>query len=236
MSPIYSTLKTDHGDDEPFLAEDAHRKLPLRAQERHRKLPQWISILKDLSLIVLAGSAIFMTNRHAFVSNEPGPCDCGDSVAEAKSLGCQYDSIAAAWLPPHCMDKDLVAEFDKDGDGPDGRWQYWADANHTMELSLEEVGALADTPGKLFWTTPRWHFMHCFYYWRKLQRSQTTGVKIEARYDNERHVTHCGKMFMNPGMEAFSYVELKSSNTEPPEFAKHLVFPVIDLDAGGDME
>lgn len=171
---------------------------------------------------MLAGSAIFMTNRHSFVSSEPGPCDCGDSVAEAKSLGCQYDSMAAAWLPPHCMDKDLVAEFDKDGDGPDGRWQYWADANHTVELSLEEVGALADTPGKLFWTTPRWHFMHCFYYWRKLQRSQTTGVKIEARYDNERHVTHCGEMFMNPGMEAFSYVELKSSNTEPPEFAKHL--------------
>ncbi|RAK97888.1 uncharacterized protein BO80DRAFT_326788, partial [Aspergillus ibericus CBS 121593] len=122
-------------------------------------------------------------------------CDCGDSVSEAKSLGCKYDTIAAAWLPPYCIDADLTAEFDLAGDGPGGRWHYWIDSNHTAEYSLEEVGMLADRPGSFFWTTPRWHFMHCLFYWRKQQRAKFTGVVIERRYDTERHVKHCGEIF-----------------------------------------
>ncbi|KAJ4423374.1 hypothetical protein N0V82_001977 [Gnomoniopsis sp. IMI 355080] len=226
MANTHKGFESIHADEEPFLntctLHTHPERLPPIQRRKSATISIWIWILKDLTIVVLAMSALFHTYRGSSGREEYGPCDCGDSVDQAKNLGCEYDTMAAAWLPPHCIDKDLLAQFDKDGDGPGGRWQYWADANHTKELSLEEVGELADTPGKLFWTTPRWHFMHCFYYWRKLQRSQVTGVKIEARYNNERHVTHCGKMFENPGEEAFSYVELKSSNTEPPEFVKDL--------------
>lgn len=62
--------------------------------------------------------------RHSIQTEDRGPCDCGDSIAEAKSMGCEYDTMAAAWLPPYCMDKALMAESDKDEDGPGGRWQY----------------------------------------------------------------------------------------------------------------
>ncbi|KAH8888135.1 hypothetical protein GQ53DRAFT_265947 [Thozetella sp. PMI_491] len=183
-----------------------------------------LSVVKDVGLLVvslLAIAASYQTLQPP--RNSAGPCDCGDSVAEAKQMGCEYDTMAAAWLPQHCLDKGLIAEFDKAGDGPGGRWQYWADANHTYEFTKEEVGQLADTPGKLFYTTPRWHFMHCFFYWRKQQRAKITGVTIERRYDNERHVKHCGHMFDNPGHTAYSYVELKSSSPEPPDFVKDLM-------------
>ena len=33
-------------------------------------------------------------------------CDCGPSIAEALNRGCKYDSLAAAWLPPHCRDDE----------------------------------------------------------------------------------------------------------------------------------
>lgn len=130
--------------------------------------------------------------------------------------------MAAAWLPQHCIDKELREEFDRSGDGPDGRWQYWADADHQYPLSIEEVAQLADSPGKFFYTTPRWHFGHCFFYWRKIQRSRYNGVTVEKRYDNERHTKHCGEMFDDPGHTAYSYVELKSSSLEPPAFLKDL--------------
>lgn len=29
--------------------------------------------------------------RHSIQTEDRGPCDCGDSVAEAKSMGCEYD-------------------------------------------------------------------------------------------------------------------------------------------------
>lgn len=47
-------------------------------------------------------------------------CYCGTSSTEAKSMGCKYDSLAAAWLPEHCRDDELTAEFDRSGDGPNG--------------------------------------------------------------------------------------------------------------------
>jgi hypothetical protein len=54
----------------------------------------------------------------------PSSCRCGESVAEALSLGCKYDSLAVAWLPPHCRDDELTAEFEAQGTGPNGSWTY----------------------------------------------------------------------------------------------------------------
>lgn len=54
-------------------------------------------------------------------------CSCGDSLAEAMALSCRYDTIAAAWLPPHCRDAELMAQFDTSGPGVDGAWTYYAD-------------------------------------------------------------------------------------------------------------
>ncbi|KAJ6436681.1 hypothetical protein O9K51_10800 [Purpureocillium lavendulum] len=127
--------------------------------------------------------------------------------------------MAAAWLPGRCIDEELSAEFDRAGDGPAGRWQFWSDENRTVELSLEEVGRLADTPDQFFYTTANWHFHHCLFLWRKQQRAKVTGVLVERRYDNERHVKHCGKVFSKP-LPVYAYVELKSSAEEPHDFSK----------------
>ncbi|KAJ6437209.1 calcineurin-like phosphoesterase [Purpureocillium lavendulum] len=200
----YGDLEED-GDSENVCGEDAAlrpngAKLDyIRRTRRHSLLITLLKLFKDVLLI--------------------WPCDCGDSVAEAKAMGCAYDDMAPAWLPPHCIDKELKREWDKSGDGPDGRWQYWADSNHTQEMTVEEVSLLADTPGKYFYTTPRWHIMHCSFYWRKEHRSKSTGVTIEGRYDSERHVKHCGHMFQNPPDHlTYSYVTLKSSSPDPPDF------------------
>ncbi|KAI1317092.1 hypothetical protein F5Y16DRAFT_414656 [Xylariaceae sp. FL0255] len=111
------------------------------------------------------------------------------------------------WLPAHCIDAELTAEFEVSGDGPDGKWQYFADEQQTRDMA--------------------WHKAHCVFYWRKSQRAAARGVTVEARYDNERHVDHCALMFQdNVTMDAYSYVELNSDNTEPPEFLKYLSLDV----------
>jgi hypothetical protein len=206
-------------DSSEKLDEEQH--IPIRKHRSNLSVVKILSVLKELLLIAVAILAITTCYKVLSHSSTPKSCACGSSVAEAKTMGCEYDSIAAAWLPPHCMDKELLAEFDKSGDGPGGRWYYWVDENHTQEYSIEEVGLLADKPGTFFYTTPGWHFGHCKFYWRKQQRAKFTGVTIERRYDNERHVKHCGEMFKNSGMTAYSYVELDSDNTEPPEFLKN---------------
>lgn len=42
-------------------------------------------------------------------------CNCGETVAEARANGCVYDSLAAAWLPPHCRSEAITAEFEMAG-------------------------------------------------------------------------------------------------------------------------
>ncbi len=128
-------------------------------------------------------------------SSARGKCNCGASVAEARSMGCQYDTLAAAWLPQRCIDQQLTNEFDHSGDGPGGQWRYWYDVNLTKPLSLEDLAEQADNRTFQFYSTSEWHTRHCLFYWRKLLRARFTGVLVEARYDTEAHIVHCGSIF-----------------------------------------
>lgn len=123
-------------------------------------------------------------------------CNCGASVAEAKSMNCKFDAIAAAWLPPHCIDSELSEQFDHAGDGPNGTWLYYSDIDKTRTLRTEELGDLADDPNGAFFTTHKWHVAHCYYNWLKEFRKGKTGVKMEARFDTEGHIRHCAMISM----------------------------------------
>jgi hypothetical protein len=107
--------------------------------------------------------------------------------------------MAAALLPRACHDEELSFEFDNagSGSGPNDSWRYYADKPDQPELSLSEVALLADVPGAIYYTTMEWHIVHCVYYWKKLHRSRWTGVLVEPRYDSEKHIDHCLKMFLN---------------------------------------
>lgn len=120
-------------------------------------------------------------------------CNCGDSVSEARSRGCKYDTIMAAWLPPHCRDDELIERFNHAGPGHDGAWQYYSDANKTRQLTLDEVAELADVGG-YFFVSHGWHVRHCHFAWLKLFRSRWTGVQMNLRDDTETHITHCMNM------------------------------------------
>ncbi|KAI1124149.1 hypothetical protein F5Y10DRAFT_280412 [Nemania abortiva] len=138
-------------------------------------------------------------------------CYCGDSIAEAYTLGCEYDTLASAWLPQHCIDKELTAEFDRSGDGPNGTWQYWADYSHQRELTLNQLAGLAEVPGAVYFTSSRWHVVHCIFYWRKQMRLPQTGVTLEPRYNHEGHAKHCGMIFQHPNLGSQAGVVLNSN-------------------------
>ncbi len=172
-----------------------------------------LTFLALLGLIVLVSNAVYP--RHDGVPKgivgyaiPRKPCYCGESVAEARSRGCKYDSLCAAWLPDHCRDDELTAEFETTGDGPDGNWLYYADKNHTKLLTMEQVAELADDPLGRFHMSPQWHVIHCFFFWRLEHRARLNGKFVEARSDNERHIIHCQKIINDPGPGSVSGVAL----------------------------
>jgi hypothetical protein len=126
------------------------------------------------------------------------PCYCGESVSEAIDLGCTYDELSAGWLPSHCRDAELTAEFAALGDNPDGGWKYWADSNHTQPLTLEQVSYYADIQPENFHMSYEWHVQHCFFLWRKEHRMKATGRVYDPRSDTEHHILHCIMMLTTP--------------------------------------
>lgn len=125
-------------------------------------------------------------------------CWCGESLTEAISLNCRFDSISASWLPAHCRDDELAEQFDHAGPGPDGSWTFYTDENKTQTLDRSEIAALGGSTTH-FYATHEWHVSHCAWFWRKQVRAAQTGVTIEERFKGVWHVEHCEMMFKRRG-------------------------------------
>lgn len=154
-----------------------------------------VSLLRELSPQA-AG-----TDTAPDLTRKVSNCSCGTTIEEARDLGCAFDVLSLSWLPAACRDDALTHEFATSGPGPDGGWDYWADANRTLPLSLDDVGALAGRSDGIVYTTLGFHVQHCSYYWRKYWRvvKGVGAMAMEARYDRESHVEHCQNVFMSEG-------------------------------------
>jgi hypothetical protein len=124
------------------------------------------------------------------------PCYCGSSVEEAQSLGCKYVPMASAYLPPHCRDDFLDAEFNRLGHNADGSWTYYADYARTTTTNLRTIATFGGSSIR-FYNDWEWHVMHCLFYWRKLQRAQFSGVTIEPRFNTDAHISHCARLILS---------------------------------------
>jgi hypothetical protein len=118
---------------------------------------------------------------------------CGSTIKEAKALNCTWDLLAAAWLPPACIDKELTDDF-----RAQGPWKFFADRNGTEEL-LEEELPYRIGEGKEYFTSLKYHRTHCSYQWRKMHRAMQMGTKIENKLADYHHTIHCGYVSMQEG-------------------------------------
>jgi len=110
-------------------ASDVSSNAGLEAQEDHHIESSRRSRLRHLlfksTVYVLAFTGFVTLVHQAWATLHPvqaRSCNCGETVSEAISRGCKYDSLAAAWLPDWCRDDELLAEFETLGPNADGSW------------------------------------------------------------------------------------------------------------------
>lgn len=205
-----------------FLNRMGHSSLPQKLSDSGRVTP-YLKTLRDMLLYsfafwglvaFLSGSRLAHLHQPAQAVNPPEfrqGCDCGDSVAEAISLGCSFDSLSMAWLPEHCRDDELTAEFNTMGDGPNGTWIYYADTRHTEVVDVAAVAAMGDNSSARVHMSKDWHMIHCLYYWRKKFRMRDTGKIVEPRSDNEGHINHCIMVILGSSYGTISGVALNTN-------------------------
>lgn len=184
--PINQLDRPDQHNPEPS---------PLHLQtSRSRSSKVTILLITLLLTLSLYGLYTLLTQTLS-APISPQNCNCGPTIEHALAANCTYDSISSSWLPPHCRDDVLTAEFNALKD-----WDYYLPSRGNPNLpsnetlSLSELAALADEPKKedrVFWTTLEWHVQHCVFYWKKESRSKALGTVMERAYVGEGHVGHC---------------------------------------------
>ncbi|PHH78510.1 hypothetical protein CDD82_3019 [Ophiocordyceps australis] len=116
---------------------------------------------------------------------------CGDTVAEARALGCIFDPMSWAWQRPECYNADLVADFLARMD-----WRFYY-SNNTLpsEQVPRQVWLSGDNP-KLY-TSRAWHAFHCTYSWRKLHEAFRSKKPMDNDILKLQHTMHCDTVFLH---------------------------------------
>lgn len=189
LSPNQDNFEKHDGDNQNIQLASHH-------PSRFHKV---LSIICKILIVVFAFWGFLDIILRASVLFQPKldlSCWCGTSDAEAIAMGCKYDHLAVDWLPPHCIDDELTAEFDRAGPGPSGEWDYYTEPKSTAEqLNYTEIDEYA-VVAKDYYATSKWHMAHCVFIWRKQFRAKTTGKVVEPWNENEEHIMHCGTYFM----------------------------------------
>lgn len=94
---------------------------------------------------------------HNFTSNAY-LVTCGNSIQEAKRMGCKYDVLLNNWIPTQCVDKESTDEYEKAG-----TWNGFTDENRTQQISSIEAMSEMD----FYYTSTKDRLNHCSMLWKK---------------------------------------------------------------------
>lgn len=196
-------------EEESQCLRSDYQKL-LRIEQNQRRNHQTALFCKNILGRVLFAFALwglvdvsirsFHSIKSTLQRNTP-QCWCGSSDLEAIEMGCRYDHIAVDWLPPSCIDDDLVEEFDVSRPGPDGSWPYFEIVRPTpltrflSPINATQIDDFA-REGREYFATREWHILHCMFTWRKQLRAGFDGKHVESWNNKEEHVRHCSDYIM----------------------------------------
>lgn len=115
---------------------------------------------------------------------------CGNSTAEARSLGCKFDSLSFLWVPEQCYDAEMDQAYQKAVN-----WHGYNDAEGKEKLDLEQMSERVE-PFK-YYTTAREHTVHCAYVWQKQHRGYLKGgFYLDDNSASFHHTRHCSEVLI----------------------------------------
>jgi hypothetical protein len=152
---------------------------PSRLSHYIRLLPCFVffAIFSVFAIIAI----LFLDSRAAMSGGFKG--GCGTSPAEARHLGCKFDIMTYAWLPPACYDHELTKEFQSLSP-----WEWSMNGNGSQQLSTDAVEA-GDV--EMVYGNWRYQIMHCTYAWRKFHRAVLHGWPLDGYIRDYHHTAHC---------------------------------------------
>lgn len=133
---------------------------------------------------------------------------CGETSAEARANGCQYEPMMRGWIPDDCFTPEPAAEY---APFDDRLWFY--DENLTLPMSPDVLRNGDDVTA---WTKT-FHDEHCLYAWRKLALAVDRRLPlVDSKTMNLHHSTHCSKQIARFIREVHSHVWVDNRTASAP--------------------
>ena len=113
---------------------------------------------------------------------------CGNSAAEAKSLGCVFDLTLLGWVPWRCYNAALAAELLHHAE-----WQFYLRQDSTQPISADVVLA-----GKwdAMYVQHEFYIERCTYAWRKTREVALSGEILDGYLADSHQTNHCEMMLL----------------------------------------
>ena len=202
----YHQISTEDSDDKEMLNGGVKHEGPLLEQVRRSRLICAIKI--GLTLLVIAITAIvvifkfspreladnnvYLTHISSISKTNDKPHLCGNSSAEALSLGCTFDQLTWAWLPPNCShfanDEFLGAEKKT--------WTYYEDPHGKTVVEQDAWSQVLDGELMIFGER-REHVTHCVYIFLSLGQLIRDKTPYPPKLVEYAHIHHCAMLLLD---------------------------------------
>jgi len=189
--------KLQHADEEAKNIEGTVNGVtdfsPTAAARSKHGITTSIMVYSLLALMLLTvvgiASVINAFSLHRDISASSPQRPCGNSSAEAISLGCSWDQLTWSWLPPNCPHY-ANDEFLEAGD-----WRYYTDFRGEHEAVGDVWTQALDNQFGLY-THRAEHFTHCVYLFVSMSQVIRDGGRHHARLTGWEHARHCAEMVL----------------------------------------
>lgn len=143
-----------------------------------------ILTLALLTTTTLLPVAILRFRKLSSAQNTTTALSCGETPAEAESLGCLFSIWSYTWVPEPCYDAFLVNEWVEMRD-----WEYYTLPYGHGELIPFDQVLLGQ---RTLYSTWGQHYWHCAFGWKKFLRIQNgSGIAVTDKEINMEHGDHC---------------------------------------------
>lgn len=121
--------------------------------------------------------------------NSP-PLLCGNSSAEAESLGCTFDQLTWSYYPPECPHyaNDEFLSFEQ--------WRYYDDPHSKIPASSENWTRALDNKQKL-WGERGEHLSHCVFMFLSIGQIIRDGTPLPSKLAEYEHLAHCSEYLLS---------------------------------------
>ncbi|KAK6833378.1 hypothetical protein PG987_008072 [Apiospora arundinis] len=205
LSSLFSSRRVDRNDEAKFepLLEDpeatARSPSPRDARPR-RPITVAAMILAAWSIALICWNFVLLFPSLPALHETPqAPAillsHCGNSTAEARALGCSYDTLEQSWVPPDCADLETLEEYQ--------RWNTWPGFNDENGQQPLDAEAMSErTHASRYWIQPLDHGMHCVYTLKRhiklggrgkemFSTDSSDGELPDLQASMEHHIHHC---------------------------------------------